>query len=372
MLLQRLCDYARRLDLPPPPLYSERPVRYIVDLDASGRLLSPRPTDTADPADRRTRRGVRRPVPTVQRAAVIRPLLLADNAEYTLGLARDPSKQARVDKAHAAYLDLIERCAEDTGNAAVRAIVDFLNEDPQDQLDLNDDFDRGANITFRVGDDLPINAPEVQRFWAGEHDPARAADAVSGQCLVCGRRRPVLRRLQAKLKRVPGGRTSGTALISANAKAFESYGLDASLVAPTCGECAELFTTGLNHLLTDDSQRTVLGGAAYVCWTREPVPEFNPMLDVSRPDPSQVRALLESAFKRSEPAPFDDTPFYALSLSGSGGRAVVRDWIDTTVGEIRGNIARWFARQRMVGRNGEAAGARGAVRAGGGHCARCQ
>ena len=353
MLLQRVCDYARRLDDLPPPLYSQRPVRYIVKLDASGRLLSPQPIDTADPADRSTRNGTRRLAPTVQRSSGIRPLLLADTAEYTFGLARDPAKQARVDRAHAAYFDVIARCAEHTGNAAVQAVVDFLSEDPQAQLDVDDDFDRSAYVTFRVGDDFPMDAPAVREFWAGEHDPARAEDAVIGQCLVCGRQRPVLKRLQAKLKGVPGGHTSGTALISANAEAFESYGLDASLIAPTCGECAELFTTGLNHLLSHETRCTRLGGAAFVCWTRDEVGDFNPLTIFSHPDPEQVQALLESVFKRREPAPFCDTPFYALSLSGSGGRAVVRDWMDTTLGEVRGNLARWFARQRIVGRSGE-------------------
>ncbi|MCY4112599.1 MAG: type I-C CRISPR-associated protein Cas8c/Csd1 [Chloroflexi bacterium] len=351
-MLPQLCEYARRLDLPP-PLYGERPVRYIVELDAAGRLLNPQPTDTSDPADRRTRNGVRRRVPTVQRANVIRPLLLADNAEYTFGMARDPAKQARVDRAHAAYLDLIERCAERTGDPAMQAVADFLREDPRDQLDLSDDFDRGANVTFRVGDGLVIKSPAIQAFWASEHDPAKAKGAVTGQCLVCEEQRPVLRRLQAKLKRVPGGQTSGTALISANAEAFESYGLDASLIAPTCGECAELFTTGLNHLLASETQRTALGGAAFVYWTREDIGEFNPLAMFTHPDPDQVRALLESVFTRGEAPPFDDTPFYALALSGSGGRAVVRDWIDATVGDVRANLARWFRLQRVVGRGGE-------------------
>ena len=57
MLLQRLKDYANeRLDLPP-TLYVETPVRYIIDLDLQGRLLSPRPIDTANAASRTERRG---------------------------------------------------------------------------------------------------------------------------------------------------------------------------------------------------------------------------------------------------------------------------------------------------------------------------
>ena len=80
MLLQRLKEYADRLKLPP-TLYGEGAVRYIIELDGTGRLLNRQPTDTADPANPRTRRGQRRHVPQVQRSSGIRPLLLADHAK---------------------------------------------------------------------------------------------------------------------------------------------------------------------------------------------------------------------------------------------------------------------------------------------------
>ncbi len=48
MLLQRLKEYAdQRMSLAP-RLYTEAPVRYVIDLDAQGRLLNPEPIDTAD------------------------------------------------------------------------------------------------------------------------------------------------------------------------------------------------------------------------------------------------------------------------------------------------------------------------------------
>jgi CRISPR-associated protein Csd1 len=353
VLLQRLAEYADQLKLPP-TLYSEAPVRYIVELHQSGRLSSPSPTDTADPTNPRTRRGVRRPVPQVQRAVAIKPLLLADNAEYTLGLPREGSRPERVAACHRAYLDLLDRCAAASGEPAVAAVRVFLNGDAVSELDLPEDFDRGSTLTFRVDGEFVVDLPAVQAFWAMENDPAAAVDrpATVMQCIVCGKERPVLDRLQAKIKGVPGGQTSGTAIISANAEAFESYGLEASLIAPTCAPCGERFTKAANALLSDESHRIVMGGAAFIFWTREPVADSWSEL-LTQPDPEQVRELLATV-RTGRPLPaVEDTAFYATVLAGSGGRAAVRDWIDTTVGAAREHLARWFTRQRIVGAAGD-------------------
>ncbi|MBI4321535.1 MAG: type I-C CRISPR-associated protein Cas8c/Csd1 [Chloroflexi bacterium] len=92
MLLQKLREYASERLALPPALYDASPVRYVIELDADGRLLNPEPTDTADPATPQTRRGQRRLVPQIQRTSGIKPLLLVGNAEYTLGLGREASK----------------------------------------------------------------------------------------------------------------------------------------------------------------------------------------------------------------------------------------------------------------------------------------
>lgn len=352
MLLQRLREYAERMDLPP-ALYAEGPVRYLVDLDTSGRRR-PALTDTADPASPRTRRGVRRLVPQVQRAVGIKPLLLADNAEYTFGLPRDTSRPARVVACHTAYVELLDRCVVATREPTAQTVAAFLRDDPLGQLPLPPDFDRGAMITFRVDDAFPIDVPAVQAFWASVHDPAAAVTgATVMQCLICGEARPVLDRLQAKLKGVPGGQMSGTALISANASAFESYGLEASRIAPTCAACGERFTRAANALLASEQNRMFLANAAFVFWTREPV-DFSWRDYFDQPDPAQVQRLLASVRTGGRLPRVDETAFYATVLSGSGGRAVVRDWIDTTVGEARRHLATWFTRQDIVDAAGDA------------------
>jgi len=351
MLLQSLREYSQRLEAEgklPPTLYAERPVRYIIELDREGKLLNPEPTDTADPSNRRTRRGQPRLVPQMQRSSAIRPLLLADNAEYTLGISRPDSKGQRVADAHKAYLDLLDRCAQKTQDPRVRAVQAFLHGDAAASLNLPKGFDAGATITFRVADSFPVDQPGVQKFWAEENEPG---DVVM-QCLVCGRRRPVLKRLQGKIKPLPGSQPSGTALISANAEAFESYGLKASLIAPVCAECAEHFTNAANQLLADPSHHLFLGGTAFIFWTRQPV-EFSFRDFMEDPQPEQVRALLDAGRSGRLQPDVDETAFYAAALSGSGGRAVVRDWIDTTVGEAKRNLALWFQRQRIVGSWGQ-------------------
>lgn len=350
MLLQRLVELTERPAFDhTPTLYARVPVRYIVELKSDGSLATPHLTDTADPSDRAMRRGQPRLMPQVQRSSGVKPLLLCDKADYLLGWAAE-GKAERAQACHEAFLDLIARCAEATEEPSVVAVQRFLASDPLGQLQMAESFDPSAMITFRVGTEFPSSLTSVQRFWAEANDP-ETRGGPQMQCLVCGSERPVLDRLQLKIKGVPGGQTSGTSIISANAEAFESYGLSASLIAPTCADCGERFTKAANHLLSHEESRVVIGGAAFVFWTREDVP-FDLFRFIREPSIADVRQLLE-ALRTGRRTDIDDSPFYATALSGSGGRTVVRDWMDTTVGAVRASLARWFSAQEIVGRGGE-------------------
>lgn len=345
MLLQKLKDYSERLDMPP-TLYGEGPLRYIVELDEDGRLLTPKLTDLADPSSPVTKNGQRRQLPQIQRSVGIKPLLLADKADYALGFVGPGGKPDRVAECHSAFLELATKCAAATGAAEVAAVVRFLETLDETSLALDEGFNPGGVITFRVAGVMPIDLQPVQRFWADTNDPG-ANDAPRLQCLICGNERPVLDRLQGKLKGVPGGQTAGTAIISANAGAFESYGLEASLIAPTCADCGERFTKAANALLQDRQHRLVMGGAAFLFWTQvETGFDFYGSLD--DPQPEQVRELLDSVRSGRRLPEVDASKFYATVLSGSGGRAVVREWIDIPVGEAKERLAEWFSRQQIV------------------------
>ena len=348
MLLAKLKEYDERMEDQLPPLYAMTPVAWIVVLDPDGRPIGQ--ISRFDPRTARGKRGRDMAAPEVVRAAGIKPLLLADNGEYTFGRARDPEKQKRVDKAHAAYRDMLDRCAVATAEPSVLAVQRFYERGVANLLDeMDEKWDYGHKVTFEVLREdgtrcRPIDLPAVQEFWLSANAPA--SDTVD-QCLVCGEHKPALDRLRAKIKGVRGGQSSGTSIISANSDAFESYGLKLSRVAPTCLECGEGFTRAANALIAGDNTSLSVGGTTFIFWTRRRV-RFDFGALTRDPDPAQVKALLDSVRKGRNASIENDTEFYAAALSASGGRAVVRDWIDTTVGSVKERLGEWFDHQRIA------------------------
>ncbi len=383
MLLERLREYAetRLVDKLPPAMYQPQPIRYVVALDAAGRFLGIR--DQSDPSEAKTKRGKPMLAPYVKRGYDIRPKLLADTGEYVFGLTKiDPKKERnpeRIRQGHELFVELARACARTTREPAVEAVVRFLERareashnlprtvelpggqqllalglDPE-VLELPGDYDPAEHITFQVGEVLPIELPAVRSFWASQFAKDDAADdAVLLECIVCGQRRPALQRHPLKIKGIRKGQSSGTDLISANKNAFESYGLQNSLIAPTCQECAEKYGNALNALLGSNETHLHVAGVEYLFWTKRRS-RFSPVRFFAQPDASEVRELLKAAWSGQDNAvEIEDDAFYAMALGASGGRAAVLAWIDTTIAEARRWLARYFALQELVGPDGSA------------------
>jgi CRISPR-associated protein Csd1 len=336
MLLQALRDYGeRRMDLPP-AMYQRQPIRYVVELDAAGRWLGI--VDTRDPSSPETRRGTAMLAPHVKRTVAVKPKLLADTGIYVFGIPTEKDRPERVRQQREAFATLAEACARATGEPTVAAAARFLATVDPATLPLPADFDPGEHVTFRVDGVLPIDLAPVRSFWAGLQEPDDGAAGDLLECVVCGEARPALRRHPLKIKGIRAGQTGGTDLISANAAAFESYGLDNSLIAPTCQECAEKYGNALNDLLRRVDTHLHVAGVEYVFWTAEET-GFNPARILSSDDSNEVRELLAApATGRAAAAEIDETAFYALGLGASGSRVAVLEW--------------YFALQELVAADG--------------------
>lgn len=351
MLLEKLRHYADRLNLSP-PMYQKTPIRWLIDLDQSGNLIGDSFIMTASGKKGKNDRGKEYEAPHIGRASGVRAKLLADTGEYVLGIARDQGKQNRVDECHKAFVEQVRECAAQTKEPSVFAVLHFLKRTDRSSLILPDDFNPGQVLTFRVDGQLPIELPSVQAYWASavgkDADKKQKGNDQEMQCLICGEFRSPVKRLPFKIKRIPGGQPAGTTLISANKPAFESYGLEASLIAPTCQDCGERFSKATNALIQGEDTHITIGPLVYLFWTKEEV-SFSVASLLSRPEPDEVRALIASVFRgRREALEVEDSQFYATALSASGGRVVVRDWLETTVQRAKQHLARYFALQQIA------------------------
>ncbi len=349
MFLQKLKEFSDsgRFDMPLKS-YANQTIRYVVELDSEGKYLNV--IDTANPDNRAERSGVKMMSPYLKKSGnAPRPTLFADNAEYTLGIARSNSDPEKVTARHIAYSESVEKCASYTSLSSVEAILKFLKSDDTARLASEKEIDASAKMTFRIDSEFVFDYPAVQNFWAKE---ASRKDGQTMQCIVCGMNKTVLPRLQKKIRGIPGGQSSGTDLISANKKVFESYGLANSLIAPTCEECGEAFVESLNYMLNDDRFNIWFPSAKTIFWTKKES-SLNLSHILNRPNEANVKSQIDSLWSGERADIIDTEAFYAATLSGSGGRAVVRDWIDTTIVEVIEHLRHWFDNQEMVDWRGE-------------------
>ena len=257
MLLERLSEYAGRLDLAP-PMYIKTPIRWLIDLDSAGKLLGFVQTEGTG---KRNDPGKEFYAPFAGKTSGVRATPLFGNAEYVLGIPRLKGDRAKVEKRHHAFADATCANVRETGEPAVGAIVRFLDSLDAAMLVLPDGFQAMQNITFRVeaAERLPIHLPSVQDYWASQAAAALEKDSRTLECLVCGNRRSIPSRLEFFIRGWSPKCQSKMTIISANKDAFESYGLERSHIAPPCHSCSERFVKAVNAMLADDAAHITLG-----------------------------------------------------------------------------------------------------------------
>lgn len=225
---------------------------------------------------------------------------------------------------------------------------------------------RGGNIGFRIQQEgLRIHEkPEVMSEIIAVYTEKKK-DSPRKKCAVCGQSEfPVEDEPHGMIKNVPAGKSSGCALVSYNASAFESYGLKGNDNATICVSCARKYVEGLGALFSDGlpfknekkkddvlyshrwpRRRSASYGldTAILFWTRNNI-ELPEMDQLDAPDAGAVAAMISAAVSgnRNDAKYVEMEKFYSCTLSGAAARIAVRDWIETSLGEFRTSIARWF------------------------------
>jgi CRISPR-associated protein Csd1 len=343
MLLQRLVKYSQRISLPP-CLYAETPVDWLIDLDANG---APRGMVDLRQGSGKQKRGQPHPAPTLGnlRTSAIMPLLFCDNGGYVLGLAAKGKNNQRVQQQHDAFKQLVADCHQKLQLPETRAVHEFYQHHFA-KLQVPDDYDPAETVAFRVDGQWVIDLPAVQRFWAEYAKSNYNLLGAPMECLVCGQVKPALRAHYLPIKGIPGGQSSGMALVSINSNAFESYRLTEAFVSPICLDCSERALKALDTLMRDPNTSLRVGKLVYCFWTRQPT-QFSVVRLLDDPDPHEVKRLFETVARGGVPAQPQANEFYAVALSANSARVVVRSYLETTLSEVERNLARWFRWQQL-------------------------
>ncbi len=341
MLLQELRRLAAELEEElPREGYARRRVRYLVQLDLNGRFLGL--VDLAESPKAPGKWGTQQEIPDAGsgRTSGIRPALLVDRPDYVFGLSAS-GKETRVTAARAAFLELVAECAQATELTEVGAVERYLRSGHiPDELEPD-----GGLVSFAVGETRPADLAEVSRFWARKLRGEPAGPEL--ECLVCGKVGAPADPWPVTIKGLPG--VVSSQLVSANAPAFESYGLTGSATSPACFDCALQVGQALNWLLAREAHHLrTLEASVFVFWSRGGN-GFDIGRLLSSPEPDEVRELLETPRTgRRGSLELEAERFYAAELSPNRTRIVLRSWIDASLDEVRQHLRDYFAGQAMV------------------------
>lgn len=379
MILQALFQLAQREGLVEDPDFEWKRVPWIARIDLQGRLLGIESTHYTPPVEPGSRR---KPKPVAKqfrmprepaRAMGDRPFLLCDKAEYAFGIAPADKDEAqdldRAARRFAVFKKRVADCWLATGDEGVKAVATLLAqiESRPDSLTLPDDYDSADLIAFALIEDvdqLITDRQSVRDYWRGQRlrTPAKNGRMI---CLVTGQRLNEAS-LFKPVKRMPGATTSGAPLVSFNKAAFMSYGWAGRFNAPVSREAAEAASEALVRLVDPTYPDPRNPGQALpkrhlritadtlVCyWAASEAGDslaeiLGGLLDEDT-DASRVSEQYRSIW-RGKAAPIKDpTAFYALVLTGAQGRLVVREWIESSVGDAARNLAQHFADLELPG-----------------------
>ncbi len=173
---------------------------------------------------------------------------------------------------------------------------------------------------------------------------SQVRDLISGELIDPKDRHPPVKGLEDV-----GGNKSGTPVVCFDKPAFASFGLKAGWNAPISAINAQLYADGLTDLLKVSKK---IAGTRVAYWYRDQVlAEDDPMAFLAgfyseeqkkAGALASVRDLLGSIDKGERPSLLNNQ-YFAITLSGAAGRAMVRDWMTGDFKALAVNIECWFS-----------------------------
>lgn len=312
-------------------------------------------------------------VPTVmtvpepyKRSSGVKPEFLCDTSSYFLCMD-NKGKPKRTLECFEASRSFHHEVLDGVDSPAAKAVLAFFDHWGKEEADCNpiiaenkDEILSASNFIFQVeGVDAQKDDAIKAAWMAYRMKPAE--DEILGQCLVTGKEEQPIARTHPNIKGVRDAQSSGAALVSFNAPAFESFGHegDQGFNAPVSEYAAFAYTAALNYLIRE--RHCLLAGDTTVVYWSEHGNEgaqtlFGTLLGNDPPEGVTEDELKEIVSRLVEGRPADfssvrispDEPFYILGLAPNAARLSVRFFYRNTFGEAVKHVEAHQRRMRIV------------------------
>ncbi len=389
MILQRLYALAMRENLLDDLAFEELPVPYLVRIGEGGEYLGfsdirgdttiqPKKKGAAPKTVKDRGRLLKVPRAHGNTANQGFARYFVDTLPRVLPLRlEEANDQKKADASRKTFWEQIDSAADATDIPALPAVQAFGRRFDEFTDRIRADVAAtDAGLTDRVtfayqpsGGRFLVQEEPVRTWFAALFatlNATKQGEGPTGVCQVTGTVGPIPTSHATKLQGVPGGMSVGVSLISYDKAAFGHYGLDGAENAGLGYAATDGYLRALDALLKNalpsvkdrgGKSRLVVGGTAFLYWTKEPVDTgFMSLLDDPADDP--MKQLVDSVHTGKDRADsVDATPFYLLALSGNSARAIVRGYLETTLPEAKANVARWFKDLRIADTGKDFAGA---------------
>lgn len=299
----------------------------------------------------------------VTRSSGVSANFLCDNAKYLLGITgeEDEKNKRRAEECFRAarekHLSLLAQAKGDMARAVCLFFEKWNPAEAIEHPEIRENWEEitaGGNLIFGMGMEYAQDDAEIREIWNGhkteeDEEPRRI-------CLVTGEQTEIAR-IHRGIKGIPGAQSSGAALVSFNAPAFESYGKEQSYNAPV-GKYAEFaYTTALNYLLSNRTYSLQIGDSMVVFWAESAETGYQDFFMECMDSPADNQEELKNLFERirsGKPISFKgdelnpEQKFYVLGIAPNAARLSVRFFYENSFGNILKNISEHYQRMEIV------------------------
>ena len=359
-MLHEIVNYARRAGLCAEPGFSAKEVRWAISLTSAGQYLGL--LALGDPAGRRKRGRMFPMCPDLMHGELIaggktRSHFLVERVEVVAGFGQ-PVNPGKTPAKRRFFIELLKQASEVMPELSAAAAV---LEDQEAMSRLRQKLAEAKakptdKITLCIDGRFPVESQDWHQWWRRYRAglvPARRGKKSKDRggrmlCLLTGE--AVLpAATHPKIKGLPGANPSGATLVGFDKEAFRSFGLEQSANAAMSEEAAKAYEAGLNDLIRSHATRLRGLPVLIVHWYRSKVAsEDDPLAwledppEVAEAD-AQIRAReLLTAIQTGRRPDLAGNTYYALSLSGNGGRVMVRDWMEGAFEQLLEAVDSWF------------------------------